>query len=99
MVSIDDMSFEHDDAQSNCMVCLDIDPLVQENGSENFDKYIYVWRMCDNNIPLKHCKHSEAFEEEEQGDNGKEESQSDIGDIQPGKQHSMHIEERLEVKP
>ena len=42
MVSVNDMFFEYDDAQSNCMVCLDINSLGQENDSEKFDKYIYV---------------------------------------------------------
>ena len=59
--------------------------------------------MCDNNIPLKHCKYykaySEAFEKEEQNNNRKEESQSDISHIQSSGQHPMHVEERLEVKP
>ena len=61
MVSIDNVSFEHDDAQLNCMIYLDIDSLVQKDSSEKWNKYTYAQWMCDNNITLKHCKHSEAY--------------------------------------
>ena len=45
VVSVDDTSSEHDGAQSDDVVCLDINPQVQEDGAEFLINTTYIADM------------------------------------------------------
>ena len=53
-INVNDISFEHDDFQSDDVVCLDIDPQALDGGTEVSINTIYMANMYDHDIPLKH---------------------------------------------
>ena len=55
-MNINDASFEHDDFQSDDVVCLDIDPQVLDDGTEVSinTNTIYMANIYDHDISLRH---------------------------------------------